>query len=108
MEIHLSNKSGLNLCGSGHIVDSSQMLAPFPSASFASRNCMWLRWTSMLPFAEGNKSMTFKMVFILYWSTVALPCCVSFRVHQNDSAVYIHTSTLFQILPPFRLLQNTD
>ena len=58
MEIHLSNKSRLSLCrtkgGFGHIVGSSQMLAPFPFASFASRNSMWLHWTSTLPFAEGN------------------------------------------------------
>ena len=30
------------------------------------------------------------------------------HVQQNDSVIYIHVSILFQILFPFRLLQNTE
>ena len=113
MEIHLSNKSRLSLhrtkCGFGHIVGSSQMLAPFPSASFASRNCMWFHWTSTLPFAEGNKSVSFKIVFILYWNTVALPCCVSFRwASKRFSYTYIHVYSFrfFPHLGYYRILNS--
>ena len=44
-------------------------------------------------------------IFILYWSVVALQCCISFynvalvsSVQQDDSVLHAHISILFQIL----------
>ena len=50
----------------------------------------------------------FNVVFILYWNIGDLQCCVSFAVQQSDSVIHVHKSTLFQILSPYRLLQNTE
>ena len=39
---------------------------------------------------------------------VDLQCYVSFRLQQSKSVIHTHTHTIFQILFPFRLLQNVE
>ena len=46
------------------------------------------------------------LIFTVYWSIVDLQCCVSFSIQQSDSV--IHIFILFQILFPYRLLQNIE
>ena len=58
----------------------------------------------------------FVCLFVLIKATVLihfkkyfiLDCSASFGYTESDSVTYIHISILFQILSPFRLLQNTE
>ena len=57
----------------------------------------------LYPFFKGNMYF-FNFYFILEINNVVL---VS-GVQQSDSVIHIHVSILFQILFPFRLLQNIE
>ena len=48
-----------------------------------------------------------KIIFTLYWSMVNFQYCVSVKCAQLSDSVIL-TSTLFQMLSPDRLLQNTE
>ena len=50
----------------------------------------------------------FFLIFILYGGIVDEQSCVSFRCTAKWTVIHIHVSILFQILFPFRLLQNTE
>ena len=73
-----------------------------------------MRYIWMWKFCVEVKCKTsieffFTLIFILYWSTVDLQCCVSFR-HTAKwlSFTYIYICTLFQILFSYRRLQSTE
>ena len=54
-----------------------------------------------------QKGILFIYSFLkLYWSRVDVQCCVNFRCIHSDSVIHAQVSDLFQILFPFRLLQN--
>ena len=59
--------------------------------------CIW---------CEIGVTVDFSFSFLknFYWHIVDLQCCVNSGVQQSDSV--IHVSILFQILFPFRFLQN--
>ena len=50
----------------------------------------------------------FIIIFILYGSTVDSNFVLVSGIQQSDSVIHIHASILFQILFPFRLLQNIE
>ena len=48
--------------------------------------------------------------FILYWSTILklVNNVLVSGAQQSDSVIHVHVSILFQVLFPFRLLQNIE
>ena len=52
--------------------------------------------------------LTYFLTFILYWSIVDIQCFAVSGVQQSDSVTHIHLSILFQILLPYRLLENIE
>ena len=63
-----------------------------------------------MSFVPGyvNLAFIFFSIFILYWSIVALHVVLVSGVQQSDLVIHIHISTLFQILVPYKLLQNIE
>ena len=60
-------------------------------------------------FFFGIRFYFFNLIFILYRGIVDLQCCVSFRYTAKwFSYTYIYISILFQVLFPYRLLQNIE
>ena len=55
---------------------------------------------------QENYKYCFSLVFILHWSTVNSHVVFLSSAQQNDLVTHIHTSILFQILFPYRLLQR--
>ena len=50
----------------------------------------------------------FYFIFILFWRKLTHNIVLVSDVQQSGSVIHIHVSILFQILFPFRLLQNIE